>query len=128
MKALAKLIALVMAALALNAHPHSADFAEDFQKDFPGAEYVLMPSESVTTEVLEGRIEWNEYLVEVTTGTVLNDRGDGTADLPAPYNYISYRGVPFETKPGDRIITYCVYEIQSDGEDDIIKRYDYPLS
>lgn len=108
--------------------PHDADFAEDFHRDFPGECFKLYHSAEVTTGLLEDRIEWNEYLVEVTTGTVLNERLDGQADLPEPYNYISYRRVPFETKPGDRIVTYFVYEIHSDGEDDIIARYDYPLN
>lgn len=108
--------------------PHDADFAEDFHRDFPGECFRLYQSTEVTTSLLEGRIEWNEYLVEVTTGTVLNERQDGESDLPEPYNYISYRRVPFETKPGDRIVTYLVYGIHSDGEDDIIARYDYPLN
>ena len=107
--------------------PHDADFAEDFHRDFPGEYFKLYHSAEVTSGLLEDRIEWNEYLVEVTTGTVLNERLDGEADLPEPYNYISYRRVPFETKPGDHIVTYLVYEIHSDGEDDIIARYDYLL-
>lgn len=107
--------------------PHDAEFAEDFHRDFPGEYFKLYHSAEVTTGLLEDRIEWNEYLVEVTTGTVLNERLDGEADLPEPYNYISYRRAPFETKPGDRIVTYLVYEIHSDGEDDIITRYDYLL-
>lgn len=109
-------------------YPHSADFYAAFKQDFPDAECTLFTSEELTQDVLTARKDWDEYLVEVTTGFVLNDRGDGRADLPEPYNYISYRRVPFETKPGDRIVTYCVYEIHSNGEDDIIARYDYPLN
>lgn len=108
--------------------PHSADFFAAFKQDFPEQECTLYTSQELTQDVLTGRKDWDEYLVEVTTGTVQNDAHDGREDLPDPYNYISYRGVPFETKPGDRIVTYLVFEIHSDGEDDIIARYDYPLN
>ena len=108
-------------------YPHSADFFAAFKQDFPEQECTIFTSEELTQDVLTGRKDWDEYLVEVTTGTVLSDAHDGREDLPAPYNYISYRYLPFETKPGDRIVTYFVYEIHSDGEDDTIARYDYPL-
>lgn len=108
--------------------PHSADFSADFAADFPGAAYTLYPDDEVTTDLLISRTERNDYIVEVCTGTVLNETKDGKMDAPEPYNYISYRYLPFETKPGDRIITYFVYEIHSNGEDDTIARYDYPLN
>lgn len=113
-----------------NDFPHISEFAEEFKRDFPGCEYELRTSREIQKDpsLPMSRADWDEYLVEVTTGTVLNDDLDGEADLPAPYNYISYRRVPFETKPGDHIVTYLVYEIHSDGEDDIIARYDYPLN
>lgn len=108
--------------------PHRADFAAEFERDFPDCEFELRAAPEITTELLVSRIDWEEYLVCVTTGTVLNESRDGREDLPEPYNYISYRGIPFETKPGDRIVTYLIYEIHSDGEDDFIARYDYPLN
>lgn len=125
-----RLIALLFSALALAspAYPHETDFAAEFKRDFPGSECIVIPAQNVTGTVLDARKDWDEYLVYVTTGTVQNDAHDGREDLPDPYNYISYRGVPFETKPGMRIVTYFVYEIHSDGEDDIIARYDYPLN
>lgn len=112
-----------------NDFPHISEFAEEFKRDFPEAEYELRTSREIQKDpsLPMSRADWDEYLVEVTTGTVLNENRDGRADLPEPYNYISYRRVPFETKPGDRIVTYLVYEIHSDGEDDIIARYDYLL-
>lgn len=112
-----------------NDFPHISAFAAEFKRDFPDAEYELRTSREIQKDpdLPMSRAEWDEYLVEVTTGTVQNENRDGRADLPAPYNYISYRRVPFETKPGGRIVTYLVYEIHSDGEDDIIARYDYLL-
>lgn len=107
---------------------HSADFSADFSADYPGAAFALYPEEEVTADLLTNRTERNDYIVAVCTGTVQNEMKDGRTDAPAPYNYISYRRLPFEAKPGDRIITYLVYEIHSDGVDDIIARYDYPLN
>lgn len=108
--------------------PSSADFAADFTRDFPGKACRIYPSENVSTELLTSRSAWESYLVEVSTGTVTTEDGDGRLDLPEPYNYISYRGLPFEISPGSRVVTYAVYEIHSDGEDDIVARYDYPLN
>lgn len=108
--------------------PHRAEFAADFKRDFPDCEFELRTAQEITTELLVSRIDWDEYLVCVTTGTVLDAEGNGREDLPAPYNYINYHYLPFETNSGDRIVTYLVYEIHSDGEDDFIARYDYPLN
>ena len=108
--------------------PNQTEFTAEFKRDFPGCEYIVIPAQELSGAVLTGRTGWNEHLVCITTGTVLNALGDGREDLPEPYNYISYRDVPFETNPGDRIVTYLVYEIHSDGEDDIVARYDYPLT
>ena len=108
--------------------PHLSDFDREFEHDFPGEQYTIYPVEEVTTDLLINRAEHDEYIIEVSTGTVTSESGDGKLDLPEPYNYISYRRVPFPTDPGDRIITYSVYELHSNGEDDIIARYDYLLS
>lgn len=121
-------VLLSMLTLASNGFPHVAEFTEEFKRDFPGYDCIIIPAQDVTGAVLEARKDWDEYLVYVTTGTVQNDAQDGREDLPEPYNYISYRGVPFETEPGMRIVTYFVYELHSDGEDDTIIRYDYPLT
>lgn len=108
--------------------PHSADFARDFAAEYPGVAFTLYPEEEVTADLLTNRTERNDYIVAVCTGTVLNETKDGKTDAPEPYNYISYRRLDFETNPGDRIITYLVFEIHSDREDDTIARYDYPLN
>lgn len=125
---LTRIYLLLLALLALNGFPHLQDFAADFDRDFPDQVYSLYTANDLTEETLRNRMERNDYIVEVTTGTVLNENGDGREDRPDPYNYISYRHMPFETKPGDRIVTYLVYEIHSDYTDDIIARYDYPLN
>lgn len=68
-------------------------------------------------------------LVERIIGVVKNSRKDGKI-LNVPkgetyYNYISYRDV--SCKKGDVIVTYCLYNPESNGEDDIIARWDYKL-
>lgn len=133
MKTIITLLLAILAAVSApmtkpNEFEHADAFAAEFERDFPGEAYILRQPQDVTERILTARETWDVYLVEVTTGTVLNAAGDGKEDLPEPYNYISYRHMPFETKPGDKIITYLVYEIHSDGEDDIIARYDYPLN
>lgn len=107
------------------AFPHRTDFERDFARDFPGQSAELYGSKELTAHTLESRKTWDWYVVEVTTGTVLDSEGNGRADLDPPYNYISYKKLGF--KPGTRVVTYCVYERFSDGVDDIIARYDYRL-
>lgn len=107
------------------AFPHRWDFERDFARDFPGQRADLYGTKELTAHTLESRIDWEWYVVEVSTGTVLDSEGNGRLDLDPPYNYISYRRTGFE--PGTRVVTYCVYERFSDGVDDIIARYDYRL-
>lgn len=109
-------------------HPHESDFSADFSRDFPGQSYTLYPTEDLTVDILTSRSGRDDYIVEIGTGTLLDAQGNGREDLPDPYNYISYRFIGFDAIPGDRIITYEVYDLHSDGEDDIVARYDYPMN
>lgn len=107
------------------AFPHRTDFERDFARDFPGESAELYGSKELTAHTLESRIDWDWYVVEVSTGTVLDAEGNGRLDIDPPYNYISYKRLGFE--PGTHVVTYCVYALHSDGVDDIIARYDYRL-
>ena len=107
------------------AFPHRWEFERDFARDFPGQSAELYGTKELTAHTLESRKTWDWYVVEVSTGTVLDAEGNGRLDLDPPYNYISYKKLGFE--PGTRVVTYCVYERLSDGVDDIIARYDYRL-
>lgn len=109
-----------------DAFPHRWEFERDFARDFPGQSCDLYGIKELTAHTLESRIDWEWYVVEVSTGTVLDKEGNGRADIDPPYNYISYAGLGFEA--GTRVVTYCVYELHSGGVDDIIARYDYRLS
>ena len=107
------------------AFPHRREFERDFMRDFPGETAELYGIKELTAHTLESRVDWDWFVVEVSTGTVLDAEGNGRLDLDPPYNYISYRKLGFE--PGTRVVTYCVYARFSDGVDDIIARYDYRL-
>ena len=106
-----------------DAFPHRWEFERDFARDFPEQCAELFGMKELTAHTLESRIDWDWYVVEVSTGTVLDEAGNGRLDLDPPYNYISYRGLGFEA--GARVVTYCVYALHSGEVDDIIARYDY---
>ena len=108
-----------------DAFPHRWEFERDFARDFPEQCAELFGMKELTAHTLESRIDWDWYVVEVSTGTVLDAEGNGRLDLDPPYNYISYKKLGFPA--GTRVVTYCVYERFSDGVDDIIARYDYRL-
>ena len=108
-----------------DAFPYRWEFERDFMRDFPGETAELYGIKELTAHTLESRVDWDWFVVEVSTGTVLDAEGNGRLDLDPPYNYISYRRTGFE--PGTRVVTYCVYARYSDGVDDIVARYDYRL-
>lgn len=108
-----------------DAFPHRWEFERDFMRDFPGQSAELYGMKELTTHMLVSRAYWDWYVVEVSTGTVLDAEGNGRVDLDPPYNYISYARLGFPA--GTRVVTYAVYALHSDGEDDIIARYDYRL-
>ena len=67
-----------------------------------------------------------DIIIERTIGVVKNKKRDGkilnTKDKY--YNYINYKKVK-GAKKGDIILTYSIYNPESDYEDDIMCRYDY---
>lgn len=107
------------------AFPFAHKFESDFARDFPGQSCDLYGQTELTAGILTSRIDRESYIVEVLTGTVIDGDGNGRLDHGAPYDYISYAGLGFEA--GNRVVTYCVYALYSDGEDDVIARYDYLL-
>lgn len=83
------------------------------------------------TKILENRTESDSVIIERVVGMVTNrnQKGDGvilnTSDIT--HNYISYRNVDFETHDGTIILTYFVYNPNTNYIDDIIERYDFVL-
>ena len=60
-------------------------------------------------------------LIEILTGTVIDDKGNGKVDTVDPYyNYIHYNGF----KIGDKVKTFCIFNPYNNGEDDIVERFD----
>lgn len=82
----------------------------------------ILDTEEVTCEVVSNRK--GSLLIERVIGVVLDDEGNGEVFVKSPYNYISYKKVEGASK-GDVICTYLVYDPTTNGEDDIIERFDF---
>lgn len=82
----------------------------------------ILDTEEVTCEVVSNRK--GSLLIERVIGVVLDDEGNGEIFVDSPYNYISYKKVEGASK-GDVICTYLVYDPTTNGEDDIIERFDF---
>lgn len=87
----------------------------------------VVDSEDLTYEQIIHRK--GTILVERIIGKVKNNKKDGRV-LNVPknekyYNYISYKDI--DCKKGDIIVTYLLYNPETNGEDDIIARWDYKL-
>lgn len=81
-------------------------------------------SKKLTGEMLRNRN--GHIIIEKTIGKVTNDDLDGRIlnYIRRDYDYISYKNVE-GAKKGDIILTYSIYNPDTDYEDDIIARYDY---
>lgn len=66
-----------------------------------------------------------KIIIEKTIGRVENSDGDGKIiNTKSRNNYISYKYVE-DAEVGDIILTYCIYNPDTEYEDDIIARFDY---
>ena len=67
-------------------------------------------------------------LVERVIGKVKNNKGDGKVlnNGNNPYNYICYKGW-INANKGDVIVSYVLYNPESNSNDDVIARWDYKL-
>lgn len=85
----------------------------------------IWETDDLTLDEIITRQDRDALVIERMVGVVLNDAGDGrvlnTEDTY--YNYISYRYVT-GARPGDIVVTYCIYNPENNVEDDIIERYD----
>lgn len=85
----------------------------------------------ITLEELEHRSGSGEVIVERCVGRVLNENLDGVIlDAPDAGNYISYRSYQGNDPicEGTLMITYLVYNPETNYCDDIIDRYDCVVS
>ena len=93
--------------------PGSIEFYRDF--DFL-QEY---ETEELTADILNNRN--GNIVMEKCIGRVTSENGDG--EILNGNGYISYTGI--NAKKGNVILTYFVYNPDSNFEDDIISRFDY---
>lgn len=85
----------------------------------------------LTAEMLTDRAASHRVIVERVIGIVTNKERNGDGKIlntdDEHYNYISYSGTDLEYTTGTIIVTYLMYNPDTNYEDDIIERYDYIL-
>ena len=87
-------------------------------------------SRNVTGEMLTNRTESDKIIVERVIAIITNKEREGDAKVlntNGDYTYISYYGTDLDYTTGTIMITYLMYNPETDYEDDIIERYDYVL-
>lgn len=89
----------------------------------------IYDTELITPEIIENRKNSNNTIVERIIGVVTDAdaEGDGVVLFHGKsdeYNYISYAGLE-DTQLGTIVLTYCLYNPETNYIDDILERYDY---
>ena len=81
--------------------------------------------------MLTNRTNLQRAIVERVIGIVTNKERKSDGRIlntdSEQYNYISYNGCDLEYTTGTIIVTYLMYNPNTNYEDDIIERYDYIL-
>lgn len=107
---------------------------DNYVKDMVEKGYInfdIYDTTELTAEMLTDRAVFHRVIVERVIGIVTNKerKGDGlilnTDD--DYYNYISYSSVDLDYTTGTIMVTYLMYNPDTNYEDDIIERYDYVL-
>ena len=95
-----------------------------------GEDYQIYDTDELTADILEHRTEHDVLIIERIIGQVTNGESfDGRIlNTKEPYyNYISYRYAGMPIQEGTVLITYFIYNPNTDGVDDIVNRYDFVL-
>lgn len=99
---------------------------ENFVLDINEPYHIYDPDE-LTTEILEHRTEHNELIIERLIGRSARN-GDGVIlNTSDSHNYISYKHTGLPYIDGTILLTYCIYNPDSNDTDDIIERFDFIL-
>lgn len=91
---------------------------EQIEKDY--GKFQLFDSCDLTYDFLYNRVDYDYTVVETITAIVKDDYS-GTYGEEG--DYISYKNVEC-VKPGDKVLTYCIYDPMTRYEDDIKERID----
>ena len=69
-----------------------------------------------------------KIVIERVVGVCLNEQKDGVITNPSENmgTYISYRSVE-GVEAGDTVVTYYIYNPESNAEDDVLERFDYVI-
>ena len=90
----------------------------------------IYDSRNVTGGMLANRTKSEKIIIERVIAIITNRNREGDAKVlntNGDYNYISYYGTDLDYTTGTVMITYLMYNPETDYEDDIIERYDYVL-
>ena len=102
----------------------SLDFYRELSEEIGAIE--IIDSADLSLEDLENRK--GKIIIEKCIGVVENSDGDGRIlNCADPdYYYISYRSVE-DFQEGDTILTYFIYNPDTNYTDDILERFDYVI-
>lgn len=102
----------------------SLDFYRNLSDEIGAIE--IIDSADLSLEDLENRK--GKIIIEKCIGVVENSDGDGKVlnCYDSNYDYISYRSVE-DFQEGDTILTYFIYNPDTNYTDDILERFDYVI-
>jgi len=92
---------------------------QKIKKKYKNVKFIVNDGSDEFWQKIENRKGKKFYYVEKVSGTVINNKKDGTAG----WYYISYKHVK-GVKKGSKVISYFVYSRTNNYCDDIIARYD----
>lgn len=104
------------------------NFYLDMCDKYSEGKFAIYEPDELTYEDITTRKENGTVLIERLVGTSQSN-GDGTIlnTSDKQYNYISYKGTNVNYDDGKLFVTYCVYNPDTNYDDDIINRYDFEL-
>lgn len=102
----------------------SLDFYRELSEEIGAIE--IVDSADLSLEDLENRK--GKIIIEKCIGVVENSDGDGRVlnCVDPDYYYTSYRSVE-DFQEGDTILTYFIYNPDTNYADDILERFDYVI-
>lgn len=108
------------------------EIAREFDNEVAPHEKVFA-TDDLTTEILQNRVGCGYVVVEKIIGVCINGKGDGKILNTKKSGYINYhRTYDFctgkRTHKGDVVLTYLIYNPNSNLIDDVVERIDYIIS